>query len=154
MSSSKPRKSHSGSVHHSDSGSSIEYVQTKSPMSPSIQLTTPISSSMNLSGLKIGVGIPMAQTSRTWSIPNISITPLPPNYTNTTMHVSEGPGSTPEISSKANAQSNFPCNFLVNPGQNPIVSLEPFGLSEQPNLNIPSGFQAHVANNKWFDGGR
>ncbi|MBW0512448.1 hypothetical protein O181_052163 [Austropuccinia psidii MF-1] len=153
MASSKPRKSNSGSFHDSDSESSIKYVQTQSPMSPSIQLTTPIASSMNLSDLKIDVGNLMAQTSRTWSVPNISITPLPPNTTNTTMHVSEGPRSTPEISSKANPQSNFPCDFLLHPGQNPVMSQESFGLSEQPTLNIPSGYQVHVANEKWVDGG-
>ncbi|MBW0585725.1 hypothetical protein O181_125440 [Austropuccinia psidii MF-1] len=104
MSSSKPHTSHSGSVHDSDSESSIKYVQTQSPMSPKIPLTTPIASSMDVSGLNIDVGNLTAQTSSTWSIPNISITPIPPNSTNTQMHVSDGPGSTPEISSKANPQ--------------------------------------------------
>ncbi|MBW0502522.1 hypothetical protein O181_042237 [Austropuccinia psidii MF-1] len=98
MSSSNPRKSHSGSVHASDSESSIEYVQTKSPMSPNILITTAIASSMNLSGLNIEVGNVKAQTSSTWSIPNTSVTLIPPNPTDTQMHVSEGPGSTPEIS--------------------------------------------------------
>ncbi|MBW0460890.1 hypothetical protein O181_000605 [Austropuccinia psidii MF-1] len=108
MSSSNPYKSHSGSVHDSDSESSIEYLQTtQSSMSPNIPLTTPIASSMNVSGLKIDVGNRMAQTSSTWSIPNISVTPIPPNPTNTQMHVSKGPGSTPEISSKANPQSKY-----------------------------------------------
>ncbi|MBW0561339.1 hypothetical protein O181_101054 [Austropuccinia psidii MF-1] len=46
---------------------------------------------MNVSGLKIDVGNPKAQISRTWSIPNISVTPIPLNPTNTQMHVSEGP---------------------------------------------------------------
>ncbi|MBW0535331.1 hypothetical protein O181_075046 [Austropuccinia psidii MF-1] len=104
MSSSKPCRSPSGSVHDSDSESSIEYVQRQSPMSPNIPLTTFIASSMNVSGLNIDVGNPMAQTSSTWSIPNISVSPIPPNPTNTQMNVSEGPGSTPEISSKANTQ--------------------------------------------------
>ncbi|MBW0568084.1 hypothetical protein O181_107799 [Austropuccinia psidii MF-1] len=104
MSSSKPRKSRSGSVHDSDSESSIEYVQTQSPLSLSIPLTTPIASSMNVSGLNIDVGNPKAQTSSSWSIPNISVTPIPLNPTNTQMHVSDGPGSTPKISSKANPQ--------------------------------------------------
>ncbi|MBW0471798.1 hypothetical protein O181_011513 [Austropuccinia psidii MF-1] len=109
MSSSNPRKSHSGSVHDSDSESSIEYLQTtQSPMSPNIPLTTPNASSMNVSGLTIDVGNPMAQTPTTWSIPNISINPIHPNPTNKHMHVFEGPGSTPEISSKANAQSKYP----------------------------------------------
>ncbi|MBW0486025.1 hypothetical protein O181_025740 [Austropuccinia psidii MF-1] len=76
-------------------------------MSPNIPLTTPIASSMNVSGLNIDVGNPMAQTSSTWSIPNISITQIPPNPTNTQMTVSEGPGNTPEISSKANPQSQY-----------------------------------------------
>ncbi|MBW0571151.1 hypothetical protein O181_110866 [Austropuccinia psidii MF-1] len=109
MSSYNPCKSHSGSVHESDSEYSIEYVQTtQSPMSPKIPLTTPIASSMNVSGLNTDVGKATSQTSSTWSIPNISITPIPPNPINTQMHVSEGPGSTPEISSKANTQSKYP----------------------------------------------
>ncbi|MBW0507515.1 hypothetical protein O181_047230 [Austropuccinia psidii MF-1] len=77
-------------------------------MSPNIPLTTPIESSMNVSGLNIDVGKSTSQTSSTWSIPNISITPIPPNPTNTQMHVSEGSGSTPEISSKATPQSKYP----------------------------------------------
>ncbi|MBW0499362.1 hypothetical protein O181_039077 [Austropuccinia psidii MF-1] len=102
MSSSKPRKSCSGSVHDSDSEYSIKYAQTQSPLSPNIPLTTPISSSMNVSGLSIDMGNLKAQTSSTWSIPNISVTPIPPNPTNTQMHVSEKPESTHHISSKAN----------------------------------------------------
>ncbi|MBW0465472.1 hypothetical protein O181_005187 [Austropuccinia psidii MF-1] len=127
MSSSKPCKSLSGSVNDCDSESSIEYVQTQSPMSPKIPLTTPISCSKNVSGLNIYVGNMMAPTSSTWSIPNIYFTPIPSNPTNTQMHVSEGPGSIPEISSKANPQSKFPCDLLVNPVCNPVVSQEPFG---------------------------
>ncbi|MBW0564571.1 hypothetical protein O181_104286, partial [Austropuccinia psidii MF-1] len=96
----------------------------------------------------------MAQTSSTWSIPNIFVTPIPLNPTNTQMHVSEGPGSTPEISSKANPQSKFPCEFLLNPGQNPVTSQDPFGQSKQPTLNISSGSQVHVGNEKRADGGR
>ncbi|MBW0462367.1 hypothetical protein O181_002082 [Austropuccinia psidii MF-1] len=98
MSSSKPRKSCSGSVHDSDSESSIEYVQKQSPLSPKIPLTTPITSLINLSGLNIDLGNPKAQTSSTWSIPNFSVTSIPPNPTNTQMGVSEGPESTPQIS--------------------------------------------------------
>ncbi|MBW0476864.1 hypothetical protein O181_016579 [Austropuccinia psidii MF-1] len=127
MSSSKPRKSPSGSVHDSDSESSIEYVQKHSPLSPNIPLTTPIASSMNVSGLNIDVGNPKAQTSSTWSIPNLSVTSIPPNPTNAQMDVSEGPESTPQISSKANPQSKFPCDFLLNPGHNPVASHNPFG---------------------------
>ncbi|MBW0588763.1 hypothetical protein O181_128478 [Austropuccinia psidii MF-1] len=153
MSSSKQCKSCSGSVHDSDSKSSIEYVQTKSPWSPNIPLTTPIASSMNVSGLEIDVGNAMAQTSSTWSIPNISVTPILLNPTNTQMRVSEGPGSTPEISSKANPQSKFPHEFLLNPVQNPVASQDPFGQSKQPTLNIPSESQVHVGNEKRFDGG-
>ncbi|MBW0555915.1 hypothetical protein O181_095630 [Austropuccinia psidii MF-1] len=112
MSSSNPRKSHSGSINDPDSESSIEYLQTtQSQMSPNIPLTAPIASSMNVSGLNIDVGNPTAQTSSTWSIPNIYVTSIPQNPTNTQMHVLEGPGSTPEISSKANQQ-----DFLLNPG--------------------------------------
>ncbi|MBW0521979.1 hypothetical protein O181_061694 [Austropuccinia psidii MF-1] len=127
MSSSKPRKSRSGSFHDSDSESSIEYVQTWSPLSPNISLTAPIASSMNVSGLNIDVGNPKAQTSSTWSIPNISVTPIPPNPTNTQMDVSDGPNSTPHVSSKANPQSKFPYEFLLNPGWNPVASQDPFG---------------------------
>ncbi|MBW0487448.1 hypothetical protein O181_027163 [Austropuccinia psidii MF-1] len=153
MSSFKPLKSHSDSVHDSDSESSIEYIQTQSQMSPTIPLTTPVSSSMNVSGLNIYVGNPTAPTSSTWSIPNIFVTPIPPNPINTQMHVSEGPGSTPEISSKANPQSKFTHDFLLNPGWNPVVSQEPFGQSKQPTLNIPSGSQVHVGDEKHIDGG-
>ncbi|MBW0536161.1 hypothetical protein O181_075876 [Austropuccinia psidii MF-1] len=127
MSSSKPRRSHSGSVHDSDSESSIEYVQTQSPLSPNIPLTTPIASSMNVSGLNIDVGSLKAPTSSTWSIPNMSVTPIPPNPTNTQMHVSQRPEGTPQISSNANPQSKFPCELLLNPGRNPVASQDPFG---------------------------
>ncbi|MBW0486864.1 hypothetical protein O181_026579 [Austropuccinia psidii MF-1] len=114
-------------------------------MSPNIPLTTPIASSIDVSGLNIYVGNPIAPTSRTWSIPNISITPIPLNPTNKQMHVSEGPVSTPEISSKANPQSKFPCDFLLNPGRNPVASQEPFGQSKQPALNILSGSQSGLS---------
>ncbi|MBW0574259.1 hypothetical protein O181_113974 [Austropuccinia psidii MF-1] len=97
MSSSKSHKSCSGSVHDSDSESSIEYVQTQSPLSPNIPLTTPIASSMNVSGLNIDVGNTKAPTSSTWSIPNISVIPIPPNSTNKQKHVSQGPEGTPQI---------------------------------------------------------
>ncbi|MBW0540130.1 hypothetical protein O181_079845 [Austropuccinia psidii MF-1] len=99
-------------------------------MSPEIPLTTPIASSMNVSGLNIDVGNLTAQTSSTCSIPNISITPILPNPTNTQMHVFEGPGSTPEISSKANPQ-----DFLLNPGRNPVASRNPLGeVNSQPSI--------------------
>ncbi|MBW0467068.1 hypothetical protein O181_006783 [Austropuccinia psidii MF-1] len=154
MSSSNPRKSHSGSVHESDSESSIEYVRTtQSPMSPNIPLTTPIAPSMNVSGLNIDVGKATSQTSSTCSIPNISVTPILPNPTNTQMQVSEGLGSTPESSSKANPQSKYSQDFLLNPGWNPVTSQEPFGQSKQPNLNIPSGSQVHVCHEKLVDDG-
>ncbi|MBW0472014.1 hypothetical protein O181_011729 [Austropuccinia psidii MF-1] len=104
MSSSKPRKSRLGSVHDSDSESGIEYVQKQSPLSPKIPPTTPITSSMDVSGPNIDVGNLKAPTSSTWSIPNISVTPIPPNPTNTQMHVSEAPKGTPQISSKGNTQ--------------------------------------------------
>ncbi|MBW0463482.1 hypothetical protein O181_003197 [Austropuccinia psidii MF-1] len=80
-------------------------------MSPNIPLTTPIASSINVSGLNIDVGNPTAQTSSTWSIPKISVTPIPPNLTNTQIHVFKGPGSTPQISLKANQQSKYPRDF-------------------------------------------
>ncbi|MBW0468172.1 hypothetical protein O181_007887 [Austropuccinia psidii MF-1] len=83
----------------------MEYVQTTQlPMSPNIPLTIPTESSMNVSGLNIDLGNASSQTSSTWSIPNISVTPIPPNATNTQMHVSEGPGRILEISSKAHPQ--------------------------------------------------
>ncbi|MBW0545850.1 hypothetical protein O181_085565 [Austropuccinia psidii MF-1] len=100
------------------------------------------------------VGNPKAPTSSTWSIPNISVTPISPNPTNTQMHVSEGPEGTPQISSKGNPQSKFPREFLLNPGWNPVASHVPFGQSKQPTLNIPSGSQVHVGNEKRVDGGR
>ncbi|MBW0522715.1 hypothetical protein O181_062430 [Austropuccinia psidii MF-1] len=68
------------------------------------------------------------------------------------MHVSEGPGSTPEISSKANTKSKFPCDLLLNPGWNPVASQEPFGRNKQPTLNIPSGSWVDVGNEKQVDG--
>ncbi|MBW0555183.1 hypothetical protein O181_094898 [Austropuccinia psidii MF-1] len=108
---------------------------------------------MNVSGLNIDVGNPKAPTSRTWSIPNISITPIPPNPTNTQMHVSEGPEGTPQISSNTNLQSKFPREFLLNPDQNPAASQDPFGQSKQQTLNIPSESQVHVGNEKQVDGG-
>ncbi|MBW0493355.1 hypothetical protein O181_033070 [Austropuccinia psidii MF-1] len=137
MSSSKSHKSHSGSVHDSDSESSIEYVQTQSPLSPNIPLATPMAFSMNLSGLTIDVGNVKAPTSSTWSIPNIS-----------------GPGRTPEISSKANSQLKSPRELLLNPGWKPVPCQDPFGRSKQPTLNIPSGSQFHVGDEKQVDGGQ
>ncbi|MBW0533787.1 hypothetical protein O181_073502 [Austropuccinia psidii MF-1] len=122
-------------------------------MSPNIPLTTRIASSINGSGLNIDVGKETSQTSSTWSIPNISVTPIPPHPTNTKMHVSEAPGSTPEISSKANPQSKYPQDFL-NPGWNPVASQEHFGRSKQQTLNIPSGSQVHVGHENLVDGGQ
>ncbi|MBW0554228.1 hypothetical protein O181_093943 [Austropuccinia psidii MF-1] len=104
MSSSKSHKSCSGSVHDSDSESSMEYVQTQSPLSPNIPLTTPIAASMNVSRLNLDVGNPKAPTSSTWSIRNICVTPIPPDPTNTQMHVYQGPEGTPQLSSNANPQ--------------------------------------------------
>ncbi|MBW0462178.1 hypothetical protein O181_001893 [Austropuccinia psidii MF-1] len=88
MPSSNPFKSHSGFVHYPDNESSIEYVQTQSPMSPEIPLTISIASLMNVSGLKIDIANAMAETSTTLTIPNSSVTPIPPNPTNTQMHLS------------------------------------------------------------------
>ncbi|MBW0511929.1 hypothetical protein O181_051644 [Austropuccinia psidii MF-1] len=104
---------------------------------------------MNVLGLNIDVGNPMAQTSSTWSIRNISVTPIAPDPTNTQIPVFEGPGSTPEISSKANPQ-----DFLLNPGWNPVASQEPFGQSKEPTLNIQSGSRVHVGHGKLVDGGQ
>ncbi|MBW0518933.1 hypothetical protein O181_058648 [Austropuccinia psidii MF-1] len=103
---------------------------------------------MNVSGLNIDGGNLTAPTSSTWSIPNFSVPPIPLNTTNTQMHVSEGPGSTPEISSKANPQSKFPCDSLLNPGQNPFVTQELFGQSKQLTLNIISGSQVNRGQQK------
>ncbi|MBW0524464.1 hypothetical protein O181_064179 [Austropuccinia psidii MF-1] len=154
MSSSKPCKSFSGSVWDSDSECSRRYVQKQSPFSPKIPLTKPITSSMNVSGHNIDVGNPKAQTSSTWSIPNISETSIPPNTTNTQMDVSEGPERTPQTSSMANPQSKFPCEFPLNPGQNQVASQDPFGRSQQLSLNIPSGSHVHVGDEKRVDGGQ
>ncbi|MBW0591385.1 hypothetical protein O181_131100, partial [Austropuccinia psidii MF-1] len=60
--------------------------------------------------------------------------------------------STPEISSKANPQSKCPSEFLLNPGWHPVASQDPFGQSKHPTLNIPSGSQVHVGNEKQVDG--
>ncbi|MBW0493178.1 hypothetical protein O181_032893 [Austropuccinia psidii MF-1] len=90
MPSSEPCKLHSGSVHELSSEYSIEYVQTQSPMSHKVSLTAPISSFMNLSGINIEVGNATAQTMTTWTIPNISVTPIPKNPTNTQIHVYQG----------------------------------------------------------------
>ncbi|MBW0520393.1 hypothetical protein O181_060108 [Austropuccinia psidii MF-1] len=99
MSSSNPCEPNSVSVNDTDSESSIEYVCKKqSQLSPNIALTTPIASSMNVSGLNIDVENATSETSSTCSIPNISVTPIPPNTTNKQIHVSERPGHTPEIS--------------------------------------------------------
>ncbi|MBW0491937.1 hypothetical protein O181_031652 [Austropuccinia psidii MF-1] len=65
------------------------------------------------------------------------------------MHVSEGPGSIPEISSKANPQ-----DFLLNPGQNQVASQDPFGQSKQPTLKIQTASQLHVGLEKLVDGGQ
>ncbi|MBW0547044.1 hypothetical protein O181_086759 [Austropuccinia psidii MF-1] len=70
------------------------------------------------------------------------------------MNVSEGPESTPQIPSNANPQTKFPREFLLNPDWNPVASQDPFGQSKQPTLNIPSGSQVHVGNEKQVDGGR
>ncbi|MBW0521885.1 hypothetical protein O181_061600 [Austropuccinia psidii MF-1] len=123
-------------------------------MIPKIPLIPPIASSKNVSGLNIDVRNLTAPTSSTCSIPNISIIMIPLNPTNKQMNVSEGPGITPEISSKPNPHSKFPCDFLLNPGHNPVASQEPFGRIKQPTLNIPSGPQVHVGNEKRVDWGQ
>ncbi|MBW0500313.1 hypothetical protein O181_040028 [Austropuccinia psidii MF-1] len=109
---------------------------------------------MNVSGLNIDVGNETSQTSSTWSLPNISFTPIPSNPTNTPMHVSEGPGSTPEISSKSNPQYEFPGHFLLNPDWNLVASQEPFGKSKHPTLKILTGSQLHMGHEKRVDGGQ
>ncbi|MBW0501644.1 hypothetical protein O181_041359 [Austropuccinia psidii MF-1] len=109
---------------------------------------------MNVSGLKIDVGNMTAPTSSTWSIPNIPVSSIRASPTNTQLHVSEGPGSTPEISTKANPQSKFPHDFLLNTGRNPVMSQEPFGQNKQPTLNIQSGYQVDVGNEKRVDVGK
>ncbi|MBW0520034.1 hypothetical protein O181_059749 [Austropuccinia psidii MF-1] len=129
MSYSKPHKSYSGSVHDSDSESSIKYVQTKSPLSPKIP------PSMNVSGLNIDVGNPMAQTPSTWSIQNTSVTPIPPNLTNTQVNVSEGPENTPEIPSKAIPNQNFHMTsslILVGSQSRPRIPLDK--VNSQPSI--------------------
>ncbi|MBW0515742.1 hypothetical protein O181_055457 [Austropuccinia psidii MF-1] len=66
------------------------------------------------------------------------------------MHVSEGPGSTQEISSKANPQSKFPHEFFLNP----VEYQEPFRKSKKPSLNISSVSHVHEGYEKWVDGGK
>ncbi|MBW0533367.1 hypothetical protein O181_073082 [Austropuccinia psidii MF-1] len=117
-------------------------------MSPNIPLSTPITSSMNESGFNIDVGNVTSQTLSTWSIPNISLTPIPPDPTNTQMHVSEGSGSSPGISSKANPKSKSRQDFLLNACWNPVASQEPFGKSKQPNLKIPTVSRLHLGHEK------
>ncbi|MBW0592388.1 hypothetical protein O181_132103 [Austropuccinia psidii MF-1] len=97
------------------------------------------------------MGNPNSQTSSTWSIPNISITPILPNPTNTEMHVFEAPESTPQIESNANPQSKFPCEFHLDPGWNPVASQDPFGQSKHATLNIPSGSQVDMGDEKRVD---
>ncbi|MBW0554300.1 hypothetical protein O181_094015 [Austropuccinia psidii MF-1] len=99
---------------------------------------------MNVSGLNIDVGSARALATTAWTIPHILVTPVPPNTTNTQIHLSEGPGGTPNYSSTAKKHSNFSCDFLLNPVkyQAPIVQ------SKQPSLNIPSGSQVHVGYEK------
>ncbi|MBW0471329.1 hypothetical protein O181_011044 [Austropuccinia psidii MF-1] len=87
---------------------------------------------MHLSGLNLDVVNEIAQTLTSCTIPNISLTPILINPTNTQMHVSEGPGSAPEFSSKENTQSNCLRDCLLNPGGNPVESQEPFGKCKQP----------------------
>ncbi|MBW0558317.1 hypothetical protein O181_098032, partial [Austropuccinia psidii MF-1] len=125
MPSSKPRESRSGSFHDSDSESNIEYVQTQSPLSPKIPLTTPITYSMNVSGLNIDVGNAMAQTSSTLSIPNLSITTIPPNPTNTPMHVSGG------------QEAHLKSNQRLIPNENFHVSLSLILVGIQSHPRIP-----------------
>ncbi|MBW0523337.1 hypothetical protein O181_063052 [Austropuccinia psidii MF-1] len=67
--------------------------------------------------------------------------------------MSQGPGSTPEISSKANPQSKFPRYFLLNPVHNQVGSEEHFGKSKQPTLKIPSGSHVHVGHEEKVDDG-
>ncbi|MBW0468353.1 hypothetical protein O181_008068 [Austropuccinia psidii MF-1] len=128
MSSCSPCKSHSGSVHDSDVESSTEYVQIQSPMSPKIPLPTPIASSMNVSGLNIDVGNATSQNSSTWSIPNISVTQILPNPTNTQVHVSEG--------HEAHQKSHQ--RIIHNPNFHGTSSL----------------IQVHMGDKKWVDGGQ
>ncbi|MBW0578588.1 hypothetical protein O181_118303, partial [Austropuccinia psidii MF-1] len=48
----------------------------------------------------------------------------------------------------------IPREFLLNPGRNRVTSEDPFGQSKQPTLNIPSGSQAHVGDERHLDGGK
>ncbi|MBW0517411.1 hypothetical protein O181_057126 [Austropuccinia psidii MF-1] len=116
-------------------------------MSPKIPVTASIASPKNVSGLNMDVGSVLAQTSSTCSIPNISITPIPLNPTNTQMHVCKVTGITPKISSKTDPQ-----DFLLNPSPTLVESQETFGKSKNPSLNIPSGYQVHVGHEKLVDG--
>ncbi|MBW0476138.1 hypothetical protein O181_015853 [Austropuccinia psidii MF-1] len=144
MSSSDPCKCCLGSFNDLNNEYSIEYVQMQSPMSLKIPLTDPIASSMRLSGLKIDMGNTLAGTLASWTIPNVSITQIPLNLTNTQMHVSEGPGSTMESSSNANPHSNFSCYFLLNPSGNPVDSQEPSGKGDEIYASSPFVHKAKV----------
>ncbi|MBW0539423.1 hypothetical protein O181_079138 [Austropuccinia psidii MF-1] len=57
------------------------------------------------------------------------------------------------MSSKANQQSKYPQDFLLNPGWNALTSQQPFWKSKQPTLNIPAGSQVHVGHEKLIEGG-
>ncbi|MBW0519063.1 hypothetical protein O181_058778 [Austropuccinia psidii MF-1] len=82
----------------------MKYDPTQSPLSPNIPLTTPIASSMNVLGLNIDVGNAIAQTSSTWSIPNISVTQIPPNHTNTQIHAPFGQIKQPTLNIPSRSQ--------------------------------------------------
>ncbi|MBW0520015.1 hypothetical protein O181_059730 [Austropuccinia psidii MF-1] len=146
MSSSKPCESHSGSVHDSDSESGIEFSQTQSPMSQNIPFTTPIASSMNVSGLNIDVGNPTPPTSSTWSIPNILSLQFPQIPLIHKFMCLRGKEAHLKSHQRLIHNQIFPHDFLLNPGWNPVAYQEPFGRSKQPTLNIPSGSQVHVGN--------
>ncbi|MBW0464306.1 hypothetical protein O181_004021 [Austropuccinia psidii MF-1] len=86
----------------------------------------------------------MAQATAAWTISSISVTPIPPNPTNTQINFPEGPESTLETSLQDNQHSTFLHYLLLNLGGNPVESQEPFGKSKQPSINIQLSSQAHV----------
>ncbi|MBW0461200.1 hypothetical protein O181_000915 [Austropuccinia psidii MF-1] len=102
---------------------------------------------MNVSGLKIDVSKATVQTTTSWRMPYISVTPI------TQMHVIEGPGNTPENELPARPHSDFSCGLLLNAGEN-AESQKPLGQIKQPSLNIPSSPEVHVGYDESIDCGK
>ncbi|MBW0566650.1 hypothetical protein O181_106365 [Austropuccinia psidii MF-1] len=90
---------------------------------------------MNVSGLNIDLGNLKAPTSSTWPIPNNSITPIPPNPTNTQMNVSEGPEAHLKSHQRLIPNQNFHVSsslILVRIQSNPRIPLDK--VNSQPSI--------------------